>query len=72
MNQAIIEKVNQEIYKQFPYLKECTPKVSSVENNNFQLIYMSEAKTENGFPIPLIVRVIVNADGKVIKLSTSR
>ena len=72
MKPEIVEKINREIFTQFPYLKGCDPQISSTEENNFRLIYKASAKTENGFPISLIVRVVANSEGKIIKLSTSR
>ena len=72
MNPEIVEKISQEIYKQFPYLKNCDPKISPADEDNFRLIYKATAKTENGFPISLIVRVVANSAGKIIKLTTAR
>jgi len=72
MKPEIVDKISQEISKQFPYLENCDPQISSADEGNFRLVYKSTGKTENGFPIPLIIRVVATSAGKIIKLSTSR
>jgi len=72
MKPEIVEKINQEISKQFPYLENCHPQISSADEGNFRLIYKSTGKTENSFSIPLVIRVVADSAGKIIKLSTSR
>jgi len=72
MKEELVKKISDEIYKQFPYLKDSKPVISSVDENTFRLIYKGQATTESNFPISLIVRVVADSSGKILKLTTSR
>ena len=72
MDAKILAAVNQIIYAQHPYLDETTPEVSTLENKNSLLIYRGEVKTESEFVLPIILRVVVDQNGKIVKITTSR
>jgi hypothetical protein len=75
MDQAILEKVCQQVYKKFPEVSGVKPTVKSqvvAEGKNYLLTFKGSATTEDGKALPRIIRVVTNEKGKVIKFSTSR
>jgi len=72
MNDEILAKVNEQIYKQFPYLKDVEPQVSTIKKGTFQLQYSGSVLTANNRTLPIIVKVVADDQGKIQKLTTSR
>ena len=72
MNDEILAKVNEQIYKQFPYLKDVEPQVSIVKEGTFQLRYSGSVLTANNRTLSIIVKVVADDQGKIQKLTTSR
>ena len=72
MDKEILEKVNANIYSQFPYLKNTLPQITKREDGCFNLVYKAQVETESKFSLPVIVRVVADNLGKIKKLSTSR
>ena len=72
MDKEILEKVNEQIYKQFPYMKDIAPQVKPIRERIFQLQYSGTVQTANNQTLPMIVNVVVDAQGKIQKLTTSR
>jgi len=72
MDAKILAAVNQTIYSQHPYLNETSPEVTQLENKNSLLIYRGEVKTDSAFVLPIILRVVVDQNGKIVKITTSR
>jgi hypothetical protein len=71
MEKEILDAINLQIYGKFPYLKGIHPD-TSLHDNNSLLTYQGQSITANGHPIPLIVRVVTDSKGKILKISTSR
>jgi hypothetical protein len=71
MEKEALEKVNQVVYKQFPYLQEVEPKISDMENNQFLLIYKGSGFTADGHALPVSIRIISDVNGKIIKVTSS-
>ena len=72
MDNEILEKINEQIYKQFPYMKEIAPQVKSIREGIFQLRYSGSVQTANNQTLPIIVNVVADAQGAIQKLTTSR
>ena len=72
MDKEILEKVNEQIYKQFPYMKDIAPQVKPIREGIFQLQYSGTVQTANNQTLPMIVNAVVDAQGKIQKLTTSR
>lgn len=72
MDKEILEKVNQQVYAQFPYLKEVVPAVSEVRTGLFELKYTGSVLTANGQTLPVVVKAVADDQGKIQKLVTSR
>ena len=72
MDQEIIEKIDQQVFRQFPYLKGIEPEISTLEGDQLLLVYKGKAMTANGHDFPIIVRVVIDSAGKVLKITSSR
>ena len=77
MEKKVVEKISKMVYAKFPEVKGKKPKIktskkASTNNGNFILTYNATAKDIRGRSIPRHVRVVANAKGKIIKMSTSR
>lgn len=71
MDSAAITKVCHVVYARFPGLKGVKPKVSA-QGSRFLLIFSKINKLPTGKTIEQTVRVVANADGNIIKMSSSR
>ena len=72
MQAEILDRINQKVYSQFPYLSNISPEITTADDDRFLLVYKGEAKTESGFTLPVIVRVVAKPDGEIVKLTASR
>jgi hypothetical protein len=72
MDREIMQKVCEQIYKRFPDVKGSKPKVRSYDQNQSLLIFQAKGTTADGHSIPRTVRVVINPDGKIKKVTTSR
>jgi hypothetical protein len=77
MDREAIDRVNRKISKQFPEMKSVRPtvKVETKAGNNgqkYSLTYKGKADLPNGRTISRVVRVIADAKGKVLRMSTSK
>jgi hypothetical protein len=78
--------ISKQIQHQFPEMAGCKPNVRvqhppqaknpslTQENNNplYLVTFKGTAVSPDGKFIPRLVRVVVNADGKILKITTSR
>jgi len=64
----------QQIYRRFPEMQDVTPRVQAYgeDSDSYLLIFKAHAMTANGKTINRIVRAVVNAEGKLVKVTTSR
>jgi hypothetical protein len=85
MDPTIVQNINKEIYRRFPELTGRRPRVQAIKQGQANgnggatpaearhlLVYSSRASTSTGKQMPFIVRVTVNAQGKILKVSSSR
>jgi hypothetical protein len=79
MNPATVRKIAKNIYRQFPEVAGSEPRVTpkaqakSLSNDTtYLLTFSGTGKNPAGKPIARTVRVTANADGKILKVSTSR
>ncbi|MBN2045225.1 MAG: hypothetical protein JW757_09415 [Anaerolineales bacterium] len=77
MDKNLVEKISQKVYAKFPEVKGKKPtiktsKTVSSDQGNFVLTYNAVAKDIRGREIPRHIRVVATAQGKIIKMSTSR
>lgn len=79
MNPQILKGISVQVYKQFPELEGTKPKVqlqtsskSSTDQKNYLIIYRGTVKMFDGRSLQRIVRIVATAQGKILKMTTSR
>ena len=77
LSATIIRKVSQEIHRRFPDTAGATPTIRAQKKNgaeepDYLLTFHGAGLTEDHRKINAIVRVVVNAQGKILKVSSSR
>lgn len=72
MDELIINKIKSHIFIQFPTLKDSIPDITVQPNETYLLIFRSQAITANGHGLSMVLRVIADAEGNILKQSQSR
>lgn len=80
MEPAALQAVCQQVYARFPNLREVQPKVErqrQTENvdpalSRYLLVFKTHLAAANGRTMLFVVRVTADAQGKILKLTTSR
>lgn len=72
MEQGLITAISNKIYQRFPEIKGARPSVKEQTTGHFLLIYKGATESVDGRTIQRVVRVVASADGKLIKVTTSR
>lgn len=72
MDRALLESICKQIYRRFPEVKGSQPKVRPYEASHSLLIFQGKGVAADGKSISHVVRVVVNQDGKIKKVTTSR
>jgi hypothetical protein len=81
MDPRYIQSISKQVYKRFPDLEGNRPKVqlqtgphakSLPSGPNYLLTYKGKAHSPDGKTISRFVRVIADATGKILKITTSR
>lgn len=80
LSPAQIDSIAKQVYRQFPEVKNVRPSVQNqptaktpgAANAQFLLTFKGQGQGPGGQAIPRIVRVVSDARGKVLKISTSR
>lgn len=71
MDSAAINKVCQSVYTRVPALQGVKPKVSP-QGSRFLLIFSKTNKLPTGKTLEQTIRVVADAEGNIIKMSSSR
>ena len=81
MDAKLLKSISAQVYRRFPELQGSSPKVqpqaalqakSAAASSTFLITYHGSAAAPNGKSISRIVRVVANAQGKILKITTSR
>ena len=85
MDPKVVQTISQEIYHRFPDLRGRKPRIQAVKpgqarpaglpSNNgarYLLVYSGRVATSTGKQMPYNVRVVVDEQGNILKISTSR
>lgn len=80
MKQDIIRSISQEVYRRFPEFAGRRPKVqeqrapgqTGTASQTYLLTFQTKASLPGKKSLSRWVRVVVNGDGKIIKITTSR
>ncbi|MCU0488731.1 MAG: hypothetical protein MUE67_07245 [Anaerolineales bacterium] len=71
MDHTLLTPINQEVYRRFPELRGVKPSMQKLAQNTL-LIYQSLVSLPGNKTLQRSVRVVVNEQGKIVKISTSR
>jgi hypothetical protein len=72
MDKKMLNAVCLHVFSHHPEVRNTQPNVTEQEDGKFLVIFTGTAFGANGKPIPRTVRAVVDTDGKIIKLSSSR
>ena len=75
LSKSQIDAICKRVYKRYPELRGTRPRVKSQGangNERFQLLFKSRIALDDGASMPVTVRAVANASGRVIKMSSSR
>jgi hypothetical protein len=72
MESAVLEKVCNQIYKKYPEFSGKRPKVKAYASSGSLLVFSATGKGPDGKSIARTLRVIVDENGKIGKITTSR
>ena len=69
---SIADKVNKEIYREYPFYKGVRPKVTENSKGELLLIYEKNEKTADGLSLPMQLRVKADPQGGIRSVSGSK
>jgi len=72
MEKSILNSVCQQVYSRHPEVRNSQPKITEQSDGKYLVIFTGTAFGSNGKPIPRTVRAVVDAKGKITKISSSR
>ncbi len=72
MNHELLDTVCKQIYRRFPEVKDSKPRVRAYEGDQSLLIFKGKATAADGSSIPHTIRVVVDQNGKIKKVTSSR
>lgn len=72
MDAKTISAVCKQVYAKFPEVNGAKPKVKPQTEDTFLMVFEGTGTAANGAAIRRTVRAVVNASGKITKLTTSR
>ncbi len=72
MDKKTITAVCKQVYQKFPEVRGSAPKLKPQTNESTLFIFEGKATAADGRIISRTVRAVVNAAGKITKLTTSR
>ncbi len=72
MDSGAKNRVCSSVYSQFPEVRGSNPTITTLPGDKFQLIFHGNVKASDGKTIERTVRVSAAADGRILKMTTSR
>jgi hypothetical protein len=72
MERSIVDQVSGQIFRQFPEVRGCIPKIKNQSAGQYLFIYEGKGTAADGKTIHHIVRVVVRQDGSISKITSSR
>mgnify|MGYP007069938408 CR=1 FL=1 len=67
-----VDKINKEVYRNYPFYKGVKPKVSENSKGELLLVYEKNEKTEDGLSLPMQLRVKADQQGGIHSVSGSK
>lgn len=71
MDRSLLNSICSQVNRKFPETNGVQPKVTERPDNQFLLVFKASAVTADGRSLPRTVRVVADARGKIIKMTTS-
>lgn len=71
MDRQILNSICSQVARKFPETRGVQPKVSNRPEDQFLLVFKASAETADGRSLPRVIRVVADANGKIIKMTTS-
>ena len=72
ISRAKLDAVNKSVYRDYPAFKNVRPRQNSQTGGKTLLIYEKSERTADGLTIKLTLRVTVDAEGNILKVSASK
>ncbi len=72
MDAKTLKQICEKVYKKFPEVNGKNPTKHGQPNDCTLLIFKGTGTAPNGEKIPRVIRVTVNEQGKILKMTTSR
>jgi hypothetical protein len=72
MESKLIDQINKQVYKKFPEVNGVIPARTPRPGEQVLLVYRTTAMTADGRKIDRTVRVVADAAGKIVKMTTSK
>lgn len=72
MEKKVIQAICAKVYEQYPIVDGIIPEIKPQPNGTQLLVFESKGKISNQKAIPIQVRVMIDQNGKIVKLSSSR
>jgi len=75
MDAKTLSSVCEQVYRKYPEVQGVRPKLQPISkgpSSQHILIFASHATSSSGHSIARLVRVVVNGEGKIVKMSTSK
>lgn len=81
MNANVVSAVTREVFRRFPEMRGVRPKILpyagakkevSDPPQKYLLIFQKQVQATPARKLPYVVRVIVNSDGKILRMTMSR
>ena len=69
---SIIDQINKEVYRDYPFYKGVKPKVSENSKGELLLVYEKNEKTADGLSLPMQLRVKADPQGGIRSVSGSK
>jgi len=75
MDAKTISGICEQVYRKYPEVKGSRPKLLPLSKGSVSqhvLIFTGKSSTDSGRSLSHTVRVVVNGDGKIVKMSSSK
>lgn len=72
MNRQLISNICSHVYRRYPQVNGALPQIEDRPNDQVLLIFRGSSKTADGRTLAHTVRVVASADGKIIKMTSSK
>ena len=69
---SVIDQINKEVYRDYPFYKGVKPKVSENSKGELLLVYEKNEKTADGLSLPMQLRVKADPQGGIRSVSGSK